>query len=203
MHRINRYTQEQIQDLQAGQILDYCVFDGLVIQNAPLQETEFTNCSFSDCNLTGSKFNGATFTNCNFSSASVSGCNFFSATFVECKLMGVVLSRANSLTGVTFTKCNFDYADLRGLDLSAMDLSGGSFFETDLSLSNLSKTIFINSRVIHTKFEQASMDMTDFRGAELLGLDIRSDTFRGAIFTPQQITGMLEAIGIHVLDTQN
>jgi len=127
MQKARVYSQEEIAQLKAGQTYEHGIFDTRVIKNKSLQETTFLNCSFVKCDLTGTKFNNATFRNCNFSTANVAGCNFFSALFIECKLLSVVLSRVNSLIGVKFTQCNFDYADLRGLDLSGLDLSKSSF----------------------------------------------------------------------------
>lgn len=200
MKQTKIYKDVDIPSLKAGQTYEQCVFDMLSIKGKELQDSTFTNCSFEKCNLTGTKFNNTTFTSCNFSNADVSGCNFFSATFTECKLLGVVLSRANSWVGVTFTACNFDYADMRGMDLSGMDLSKCSFFETDFSLANLEKTVFINSRVANIKLGHTKMNMTDFRGAELLGFNLHSEALKDIILTPQQVIQLAQEVGIHVME---
>ena len=200
MQKARSYTQEEIDALKTGGVFDHCIFDSRVIKNRQLQESTFTNCSFVKCDLTGTKFNNTKFNTCNFSNANVAGCNFFSAVFIECKLLGVVFSRANSLIGVTFTQCNFDYADLRGIDLSGLDLSKSSFFETDLSMANLEKTLFVNCHVTNIKVQKARLHMTDFRGAELLGFNLRSDDLKGIIVTPQQMEQLATAVGIHVIE---
>jgi len=108
MKNLRVFTQEEIDTLKAGLAFEHCIFDNKVVKNRQLQETTFSNCSFIKCDLTGTKFNSAVFKNCNFGNANVAGCNFFSTQFVECKLLGVVLSRANSLIGVKLIHCNFD-----------------------------------------------------------------------------------------------
>jgi uncharacterized protein YjbI with pentapeptide repeats len=103
------------------------------------------------------------------------------------------------MIGMKFDTCNFDYADLRGVDLSGLDLSNSSFFETDMSMANLDKTVFVNSRLTNVKWEAAKFNMTDLRGAEILGISLKQN-LRGVILTPQQVVQMAEAIGIHVVE---
>lgn len=195
-----KYTQEEIKSLQSGQEYENCIFDGLEIKSSALQDCVFTNCSFSTTDLTNTKFNGTTFKNCNFSNANIAGCNFFSAIFIECKLLGLIFSRASSIIGIQFAKCNFDFADMRGLDLSGLDLSRSSFSETDLSLANLEKTSFINSYIANVKLDGATCNMTDFRGAELQGFNLKTQNLKGIILTPQQVMLLASDIGIQVLE---
>lgn len=195
------YSQEEIDSLKSGQKYNDCIFEKLEIKAKDLQDCTFTQCSFVDTNLTGTKFNNTKFSNCNLSNANIAGCNFFSASFSECKLLGLVFPRANSLISATFTKCSFDYADLRGVDLSGLDLSNSTFHETDLSLANLKKTVFINSHITNIKVDGAKLEMTDFRGAELQGFSLKTDNLKGAIFTPEQIQQLAEQIGIHIMET--
>ena len=197
------YKQKEIEKLESGQEYENCVFDKLELKGKKLQECIFKQCSFENCNLVDTKFNGTLFSGCNLTNANIAGCNFFSANFEKSKLMGLSFSRANSLIGITFTKCNFDFADLRGVDLSGQDLSDCSFNETDLSLANLEKTIFLNSHIANVKLNEAKLLLTDFRGAELQVFNLKKSNFKGAIFTPQQIAMLAEDIGIQVLETNN
>jgi len=41
--------------------------------------------------------------------------------------------------------------------------------------------------------------MTDFRGAELQGINLKTDNLKGAIFTPEQLMQFAAQIGIHIL----
>jgi fluoroquinolone resistance protein len=195
------YTQIEIESLKPQSLFENCVFDKLDIKGKDLQECIFSKCSLENCNLANTKFNGVKFKNCNLSNCHIIGVNFFGASFDNCKLLGLSFSKTNSTLGITFTKCNFDFADLRAIDLSKQDLSNCSFIETDLSLCNLDRTIFVNSRVVNIKIDGTKMNQTDFCGCEIQGFNLKTSNLKGAIFTPQQLEMLANEIGIQIYDT--
>ncbi len=78
--------------------------------------------------------------------------------------------------------------------------AGHSFTETDLSLTNLKKTSFVNAYISTVVLDGAKLNLTDFRGAEIQRLNIKTQNLTGAILTPQQLKMLAEEIGITVLD---
>lgn len=164
------------------------------------REKTFKNRSFVGFDFMKVECNATVFDTCDLSNANITGCDFFGATFRDCKLMGLQFSKTASLVGVTFMRCNFDYADFRGINLSKQDLSSCSFIETDLSLANLEKTIFMDSRIQNIKLNEAKLSMTDFRGAEIQGFNLRSMNLKGAIFSARQLKMLAEDVGILIID---
>jgi len=196
-----KFTQGDIASLKSGGTYDRCTFDECAIRGMDLSDCKFSFCSFTKCNMTGTKWNASEFTECDFSNANVAGCNFFSVSFEKCRFVGVKVSEAGSTIGTQWIACNFDYADMRALDLSGLDLSASSCIETDFSLANLKKTNFMNSRIMNAKFDSAKVDMTDFRGCELQGFSF-TIPLKGAIFTPNQVIQLAEAVGVHVIESR-
>ncbi len=100
---------------------------------------------------------------------------------------------------VNWQRCILDGLDLRNVALPGARLRDGSFFRTDLSGSDLSKTNafrakFVNAILRETKFDGAKLseaDLTkaDLSGASLVGADLRRVKLFQAILRGANLTG--------------
>ncbi len=88
---------------------------------------------------------------------------------------------------VNWQRCAFDGLDLTGVDLSGARLRDGSFFRTDLSSSDLSKTSafrakFVNAALREVKLDGAKLSEADFTKADLTGASFKGADLRRARF---------------------
>ena len=100
---------------------------------------------------------------------------------------------------VNWQRCIFDGLDLKGVDLSGARLRDGSFFRTDFSGSDLSKTNAYRAKFVNAVLREVNLDgaklsegdftKADLSGASFKGADLRRARFFHAILRQVDLTG--------------
>ena len=104
-----------------------------------IESCTFTNCDFSESNLSGNDFVDCRFEGCNLSMMRVDQTGLKNVEFHNCKLMGVDFSACNEfLLAVSFHNCILDFVSffrrkLRKTTFSGCSIKEANFTQTDLT----------------------------------------------------------------------
>lgn len=80
----------------------------------------------------------------------------------------------------------FVSCSLKEVDFSVSDLTGAIFEKTDLSRAQFSKSI---------------LEKADFRSAQNYGIDPFQNKMKGAVFTKDNLEGLVKGFGVKVVDS--
>ncbi|MED5335280.1 MAG: pentapeptide repeat-containing protein [Bacteroidota bacterium] len=83
--------------------------------------------------------------------------------------------------------------DLQGIQFKASDLSGGNFFKTDAR-----KTAWTDCRLRDVVFDRTDLREADFRGATDWVIDPAENRLHGARFDANDLTGLVQSLGIQL-----
>ncbi|WP_326644601.1 pentapeptide repeat-containing protein [Streptosporangium sp. NBC_01755] len=174
-----RYLDAHLREppLSGTQLMDGRV-TGLTTQRARLDELRLNSVEFSDCDLSGlrwedSKLSRVTFTNCKMLGAEWENVTLDDVVFERCKLDYATVTHLRAVGRVIFTGCSLREARFVGSDLSDV-----AFDECDLHL---------------TEFDGGTYRGCDLRGNDLSGLRGVS-ALRKIIVDQPQLQGLAQAL---------
>lgn len=151
-----RYAGANLRELHLSgtQLMDGRVI-GLITQRAHLEELRLHSVEFSDCDLSGlrwedSKLSRVTFTGCRMLGAAWEEVTLDDVVFERCKLDLAAFARVRATGSVIFSSCS-----LREARFSAADLSGVAIDDCDLTLA---------------EFDDGRYRDLDLRGNDLSGI---------------------------------
>ncbi len=166
---------------------------------------EYEVCSFDECDFTGLDFRDihfeeCTFTNCNFTEVKINNTAFKQVQFTECKMLGLQFANCNPfLLEMNFDKCLLDYASFYQLNLSNSKIEDCSLKDVDFVEAKLHKSSFTGSDLYSATFQQTDLTQCDFRGAKNYSMDPSINKIKGAIFSKDEVLGLLVKYGIKIV----
>lgn len=169
-----------------------------------LEQAEYDNCSFENCDFSNNKLNNSifadcTFVDCNFSLAELSGTTFQQVLFKNCKLLGLQFQQCNPFgLSFTFENCNIDHASFYQLKLKKTSFKSCQLREVDFSESDLTGSSFPGCDLNQAVFDQTNLEQVDFRDAKNVMLSPNKNKLKKAKFSLTSLPGLLTEYGIKV-----
>ena len=134
-------VQDPVSGVHNGSCFSICRFLPMTLRNAKMMYSEFENCDFTGCDLSGFIASFSCFRNC---------------TFAGSTLKNVKLNEC-SLQNTDFSELVLSESDFSGSDLSGVDFSGSDLSKSDLSRSRLIKTTFSGALLMGTNLTKCVM----------------------------------------------
>ncbi|MGY1886410.1 pentapeptide repeat-containing protein [Blastococcus sp. SYSU DS0753] len=156
-----------------GVELDGVTFTRCRFDDAGLEELVTRRCVFEECVLTGVRMGGSRHLGTAFLSCRFDRARLFDATFDGCKLTGSQFLGAQ-LRPLVAIDCDWSWTSLRGVDLSALELSGQRFREADLTDADLRGTDLSRADLDRARLQNAKLRGADLRGASTDEVNWRS-----------------------------
>ena len=191
--------------LQQGALVERRVV-GVDLPRATLNGAELTGSTFERCGFEGTSWRsveaaGCRFTKCRFfdaegeSAADFSYARLREASFANCDLTTVEFNGAR-LYDLTLDNCQAQGADFNGADfrlpVGDTDLAAFRAADCNLAYADFSNTFLAGAtlercRLVHARFDYATLDDADLTGSDLanisgVGLRLRGADLRGATF---------------------
>lgn len=176
------------------------VFEG----STGLQRGEYENCTFVNCDLSESDFNGFKFIDCSFE-----GCNlsmikpthaaFQEVTFKDSKMLGIRFDTASGFgLSFSFENCRLDHSSffrlkLRKVRFRNCDMEGVDFGEADLT-----EALFESTKLVQAIFDNTILEKADLRTASGFSIDPERNKLKKARFSQTNIAGLLDKYQIQV-----
>jgi len=172
---------------------------GQDLSHKEFSECTFTKCDLSGCDFSHSSFLDCVFEDCNLSNIKVYNCSFQGVRFESCKLLGVIMSEVNTLlVDWTFDKCNILLCDFSRLEMKRSVFTECEIRETDFANVNLAESDFSGSDLAGSKFQEANLEKTNFVGASNYYIDPIQNKLKGARFSSPEVLALLAIFGIKV-----
>lgn len=202
-----KITRDQFrgETINNGKFLN-CDFSG-----ADLTDTQFIGCVFYDeetqlgCSFNRAVLKDTSFKSCDLSLADFRNTQALGLEIRECKVQGANFRGANFMNMISqrtyfcsafITKSNLSYANFSKVVLEKCEL-----WENRWNGANVLGTSFIGSDLSggefnHFDWRSATFNHCNLTGAELGELDIRQVDLEGAQLDSQQIVGLIDRLGI-------
>jgi len=170
--------------------------------NLRLEEREYENTLFSNCDFTNSRLNGVefidcTFENCNLSNASLEAASLKNCTFIECKMLGLSFSQTRDFGfEIHVQHCNlsfvsFDKKKLYKSSFQNCNMEGVNFTQADISKSKLS-----HCNLVDALFSNTNLSGVDFRTNTNFIIHPEANNIKKARFQSQDLARLLTAYNI-------
>ncbi len=161
----------------------------------------FTNCDFSDQNLNSYVFCDCEFKNCNLSNVKLNDTAFRDVKFINCKLMGNQFTDCNPFSiSFTFDGCILDFSSFYQLKIKKTVFKNCRLLQSDFARADLSNSRFIECDLSGSVFENTNLAKSDFSTSFNLTIDPESNTIKNAVFSKQNIVGLLAKYNIKIVD---
>ena len=164
----------------------------------------FTACTFRNCRLGESRWNGARLEDCAFDGCDLTGLvpvglALRGVEFRRCKMMGIDWTNVGVFPDFSFADCNLSYCSfvsLRARKLSVVRcvLAEASFVEADLTEAR-----FEDCQLAGAKFERCDLRKASFAGCQELLLDPASNQVRGAAIPTEAALLLARSFGLKIV----
>jgi len=163
---------------------ELCTFNGLDLKSFDLSYFTFIDCTFTDCDLSNTNLNRTALREVHFE---------------KCKMLGLSFNHCNEfLFQVSFSECSLDLSSFYQCSLKKTKLINCSLKEVDFSEADLTAAFLDNSLLERAIFNQTILEKADFRSAMHFNIDPIQNRIRGAIFSRENVDGLLGALGIEL-----
>lgn len=167
---------------------------------------KFDNCTFTDCVFTNSDLSGitfmeCTFTNCDFSNSRTKDTALKNAKFVDCKLVGFKFADCSEyFMAVEFDGCNLHFASFYQTRIQKTIFKDCNLQEVDFSGADLTGASFENCELVRAIFDKTILEKADFRKAHHFVINPESNRIKKAKFSIMGVMGLLDKYDIEVED---
>jgi uncharacterized protein YjbI with pentapeptide repeats len=179
-------------------------FNGInyLVEKLPRGEYEqctFLNCDFSGSDLSGTSFVECQFKECNLSMAKVANTAFKEVRFKACKLVGLHFDSCNPfLLGFLFEGCQLNLSSFYRLTIKKTRFLDCSLQEVDFAEADLSQSQFINCDLTGAIFDRTNLEKADFRTSYNYAIDPENNRLKKAKFSLNGVAGLLGKYNIEI-----
>lgn len=161
----------------------------------------FERCDFSACNFIGVTFIDCTFKDCTFTGAKINHVAFRTVHFEHCLMQDINFSMCDKLIfEMHFTHCILDFSKFYTLKVRRMSFTDCSMIAVDFMKADLTEAIFDRCDLYKAVFSNTILEKSDLRTAVNFSIDPEKNKIKKAMFTVQNVKGLLDKYGIVVLD---
>jgi fluoroquinolone resistance protein len=179
-------------------------FDTIDFTQKLFAAADYENCTFVNCNFSGTGlvnivFAGCTFTDCNLSLATIIQTAFKMVTFKNCKLLGLHFENCNPfLFEVYFESCILNLSSFYKLKIKKTRFINCSLHEVDFTAADLTSAIFDKCDLTRAIFQNSIIEKADFSTAHNYSIDPEINKIKKAKFALEGVAGLLDKYDIEV-----
>ncbi|MDT0605912.1 pentapeptide repeat-containing protein [Croceitalea rosinachiae] len=171
-------NEDFTQNPLARAVYEECVFEGCQFQNGFLDNQNFVDCTFRECDL---------------SNTNVAYTLWNNVFFESCKLVGVAFDKSDpALMTIQFDKCNLTLAVFYGLTLHKTDFSGSNLSQADFTHTDLTEANFTDCNLDNTVFENTNLSKVNLSKAFNFNINPEVNTLKKARFSKEELIGLLK-----------
>jgi len=180
------------------------IFERVKFNEIPLEQGEYENCVFRQCdfsnsNLTEIKFTDVEFNSCNLSLAKLEKTAFRDVIFKECKLLGLHFENCNEFgLAFTFEDCQLDHSSFYRTKIKKTNFKNSSLKDSDFTECDLTGSVFKNCDLDRAMFEKTILEKADLRTSFNYSIDPENNRLRKAKFSLLEISGLLDKYDIEI-----
>lgn len=180
------------------------VIKDINLNSTTLSHSEFTECSFENCEIENIQVISCKFTDCTFSKCRIinpvfDNCSMTDSSFTDCCLFGI---NWNELSGGFLSpiehlqNCQIKYNNFVGGIYPKFIFDDNDILESLFADCNLSHSRFCRCHLNRTEFFRCDLRGASFENAEGYIVDISTCKLKGAVFSFPEVTNLLSGLGI-------
>lgn len=179
-------------------------FKGKDYHSEPLQKGDYEYCTFSECNFSNADLSHITFVECTFDGCDLSNANlnrtsFKDVTFKNCKLMGLRFEHCNPfLMAMQFENCKLQFSSFYDLSLKNTAFKNCDLQEADFTQTDFTGATFDDCDLGLATFENTTLEKADLRSAYNFSIDPELNKITKARFSTTGLAGLLGRYDIDV-----
>ena len=180
-------------------------FFGIKQTKQEMVSLHFSNCSFTNCDLSDSTFMGCTFEDCFFRHCNLSNVHIYGSEFIQCKfenskLLGINWNEKKDtlIFSVQINQTILDYCSFTMLDLRHCSFKDCSMLEADFSNANLQKIAFSGCNLSRAVFAHTDLTGADLRRATNYMIDPTNNRVNKARFSLPDAVNLLKSFGVSI-----
>ena len=151
---------------------------------ADYEYCQFSNCDFSNRDLSAFNFLECTFESCDFSNAKLFDTGFKTVQFKDCKLMGLRFEDCNTfLLAMSFENCMLNFSSFYQVAMQNTLFNNCTLEQVDFAETNLTNAIFKNCRLLKANFEYTILKKANLQTANHFNIDPDTNQIAGAKFS--------------------
>ena len=171
-------------------------------KEAKLNDYEFEDCIFVNCDFSGasvlsSSFIDCQFRNCNLALANLGNTILNGAQFYNCKVMGVKFNLCNDfIFDVYFENSILDYSSFEGRKMLKTIFKNCSLKGVDFINSQLKQAKFIDCNLDEAAFLGTNLQETDFTSSYNYTINLQDNFVKKTRFAKEGLAGLLRNFDI-------
>lgn len=180
-------------------------FDKESLEQNPLQQGEYEDCSFEGGNLAyadlgRNSFNSCLFHDCDLSMATVENTAFRSVHFLNCKLLGLRFDTCNPFNlSFTFDGCLLQHASFYKLNIRKTVFRNCRLQETDFTECDLGQSVLEHCDLSGALFDQTILEKADLSSALHFSIDPERNKITKARFSTLNLPGLLDKYKLNIV----
>ncbi len=169
-----------------------------------LEEAEYENCIFNQCDLSnqdlsGYKFIDCRFNNCNLSMTKLNKTTLQDVDFVDCKLLGIKFETCNPFSlSFSFEGCQLNHSSFYQLKIPKTSFTNSALIEVDFTEANVGSANFSNCNLSGAIFDRTNLEKADFRTAAAFSIHPLNNKIKKARFSSDNLMGLLNCFDITI-----
>lgn len=197
---------------------DMTIIEEVIENNKYLINNKIENYEFSDCVFNNCNFEETTFINCKFNECVFNNCKFINPKFIntfcrnmtvnKCYFLGInwqtiSTSFNRTLAGICLEKvsnCFFRFCYFFDLNMNKLNLSFSEFDECEFESCDCKKVNFENAKFKNTKFLLTNLSQSNFVNAQGYYVDITTCKLKGAKFSKPEVINLLYSTEIEIVE---
>ncbi len=170
-----------------------------LLKKGEYEKCTFTNCNFSNSDISDTIFIDCKFTLCNLSMVKTTGTTFNNAKFNDCKMMGIRFDNCNSFAfSVAFDNCILNHSSFFRKKLKKTIFENSQLVEVDFTESDLTGSEFLNCELERAVFKSTIIEKADFRTSYNFSIDPEINRIKKAKFSLMGLAGLLDKYDLDI-----
>lgn len=178
--------------------------DFLIDESLPIgvyENCTFSNLLLTDKDLSSCKFIACEFLGCDLSFCQIQNTVFNQVKFRDSRLLSINWEVCNPFAlKIEFTDCIVDYSFFSKLKLAKTKFINCFVKGVDFTESDLSEASFKDCILTDSVFQYSNLSKADFSSASHFRIDPNINTMKGAIFSINNIEGLLSKYKIKIVN---
>lgn len=179
-------------------------FKSIDFSGKRLEPKSHTSCHFENCDFTESvwrdvKFASCTFTRCNLSLVKLEGARLHDVCFVDCKIVGAEFFKCDKIFfAIEGKRSFFQYCNFSDLNMKSTSFKDSKCRECHFTNTVLLQADFRGVDFLGTSFHHCDLSKADFRDSKNYHIDPRANKIAKAKFSLPEAVQLLESFDIVV-----
>lgn len=185
------------------ELLDNKIFSSETLQEIEWVDCTFQNCDFSHAELDRVSFSNCDFQKCHFDSTQFSYCELQDCSFLHCTFIGIQweeLKPSGRLATMLkkMEHCTLKYNHFVDVPLDKVSFRESTILQTMFADCSMKSSSFLKTNLSNTEFFQCDLRKSNFQQATSYTIDVKTCQLKDAKFSMPEVLNLLDTFEIKI-----